>query len=169
MSAATAAIKFALSLARTDHSTADFLRNWNEGEFDKCREFWPEAPEEVYIGADPLHPKTKEMLLAQQNLDRAALDGADTILMLPQPTALVGGAVQYTAKLQIAVRTAILRFLKGQPVQAWKSETGGILSNEQREALMARRGESAHIDQAIQNMERFNTPLIAIDCSKLEQ
>lgn len=26
----------------------DFLRCWNEGDFDTCRREWPEAPDEVY-------------------------------------------------------------------------------------------------------------------------
>lgn len=52
MSAAVAAIQVAL-----DDECGDglqFLRYWNEGEFDKLRRNWPEAPEAVYIGADPL-------------------------------------------------------------------------------------------------------------------
>lgn len=36
----------------------EFLRAWREGNFKACREEWPEAPEEVYIGADQFHPKT---------------------------------------------------------------------------------------------------------------
>lgn len=52
--AAVAAIQFALE---TDEGL-EFLRLWNHGEFDKTRREWPEAPEDVYIGADPLHPQT---------------------------------------------------------------------------------------------------------------
>lgn len=36
----------------------EFLRAWREGNFKACREEWPEAPDEVYIGADQFHPKT---------------------------------------------------------------------------------------------------------------
>lgn len=43
----------------------EFLSYWNEGEFDICRRNWPDAPEEVYIGADPMHPKTMQMLSEQ--------------------------------------------------------------------------------------------------------
>ena len=50
-SAAVAAVAFAL---QTDQGM-DFLRLWNEGEFDALRREWPEAPESIYIGADPLH------------------------------------------------------------------------------------------------------------------
>ena len=50
MNASTAAIQFALA---ADEGT-QFLRLWNEGEFDKCRKEWPEAPAECYVGADPL-------------------------------------------------------------------------------------------------------------------
>lgn len=35
-----------------------FLRCWNEGNFDAIRREWPEAPEAVFVGADPLHPVT---------------------------------------------------------------------------------------------------------------
>ena len=52
--AAVAAIQFALE---TDDGLT-FLRLWNQGDFDKTRLEWPEAPEAVYIGADPLHPDT---------------------------------------------------------------------------------------------------------------
>lgn len=45
-----AAIQFALTTDQGMH----FLRLWNEGEFDLLRECWPEAPDEIYIGADPL-------------------------------------------------------------------------------------------------------------------
>lgn len=51
---AVAAIQFALE---TDQGL-DFLRLWNEGEFDTIRQEWPEAPESIFIGADPLHPQT---------------------------------------------------------------------------------------------------------------
>ena len=48
--AAVAAIQFALQC----DSGIDFLRCWNEGEFDAIRREWPEAPVAVFIGADPL-------------------------------------------------------------------------------------------------------------------
>ena len=52
--AAVAAIQFALE---TDDGLA-FLRCWNEGNFDTIRREWPEAPEAVFVVADPLHPAT---------------------------------------------------------------------------------------------------------------
>lgn len=52
--AAVAAIQFALE---TDEGL-EFLRCWNEGNFDAIRREWPEAPEAVFVGADPLHPGT---------------------------------------------------------------------------------------------------------------
>ena len=52
--AAVAAIQFALE---TDDGLT-FLRCWNQGDFDVIRREWPEASEDVFIGADPLHPKT---------------------------------------------------------------------------------------------------------------
>lgn len=48
---AVAAIQFALE---TDSDGLHFLSLWNEGEFDLLRREWPEAPEAIYIGADPL-------------------------------------------------------------------------------------------------------------------
>lgn len=48
--ASVAAIQFALGADQG----MKWLSLWNEGEFDKCREEWPEAPEDCYIGADPL-------------------------------------------------------------------------------------------------------------------
>lgn len=51
--AAVAAIQFALE---TDCGL-DFLRSWNEGDFESIRGEWPEAPESIYVGADPLYVK----------------------------------------------------------------------------------------------------------------
>lgn len=56
--AGVAAIHYALKLGVEG---IDFLRCWNEGGFDAIRAEWPDAPESVYIGADPAHPKTKVM------------------------------------------------------------------------------------------------------------
>ena len=53
--AAVAAIQFALD----DDEGMQFLRLWNGGDFDVIRREWPEAPEEVFIGADPLHKPSK--------------------------------------------------------------------------------------------------------------
>lgn len=49
----TAAIAFALDLGM---ECATFLRLWNEGEFDVIRKEWPEAPDAIFIGADPSMP-----------------------------------------------------------------------------------------------------------------
>lgn len=53
--AAVAAIAFALQVEHEDGSGMDYLRCWNEGDFDACRREWPEAPDECYVGADPLY------------------------------------------------------------------------------------------------------------------
>lgn len=53
--AAVAAIQFALD----DDEGMHFLRLWNQGDFDVLRSEWPEAPEDIYIGADPLHKPSK--------------------------------------------------------------------------------------------------------------
>jgi hypothetical protein len=52
--AAVAAIQFALKA----EEGLEFLRCWNEGNFVAIRKEWPEAPEEVFIGADPLYSAT---------------------------------------------------------------------------------------------------------------
>lgn len=39
-------------------SPLEFLRCWNEGNFDALREEWPDAPEEIYL-ADPLYKEKK--------------------------------------------------------------------------------------------------------------
>ncbi|MNY60948.1 hypothetical protein D3C86_1975680 [compost metagenome] len=36
----------------------EFLRCWNEGDFEALREEWPDAPEEIYL-ADPLYKGEK--------------------------------------------------------------------------------------------------------------
>ena len=47
---AVAAIDFALATG----DGLSFLRLWHSGEFDAIRRGWPDAPESVFIGADPL-------------------------------------------------------------------------------------------------------------------
>lgn len=49
--AAVEAIQFAL---RDDEGML-FLRYWNQGDFDVIRREWPDAPEGVFVGADPLY------------------------------------------------------------------------------------------------------------------
>lgn len=53
--ATVAAIEFAL---RTDEGL-EFLRCWMHGNFEAIRKEWSDAPEDVFVGADPLHPETK--------------------------------------------------------------------------------------------------------------
>ena len=55
---AVAAIAYALDL-RTEEPM-EFLRLWNQGDFEECREGWPDAPAEVYIGADLLFVPTAQ-------------------------------------------------------------------------------------------------------------
>jgi len=52
--AAKAAIEFALS----NGEGVQFLRLWNQGDFEVIRKEWPEAPEEVFIGADTSNKRT---------------------------------------------------------------------------------------------------------------
>lgn len=88
--AAVAAIQFALEAG--DGLT--FLRLWNEGEFDKTRREWPEAPEAVYIGADPLHTETTVPgdSVSGRNQDAVLLDFAEQPgVMIDGGTDAVGG------------------------------------------------------------------------------
>ncbi|KVK77827.1 hypothetical protein [Burkholderia sp. MSMB1498] len=59
--ASVAAIQYALEA----EEGLEWLSLWNEGEFDRCRRDWPDAPEDCYIGADPMHPETQRRLAAQ--------------------------------------------------------------------------------------------------------
>jgi hypothetical protein len=51
--AAVAAIAYVLDM-RTE-CPMEFLRCWNQGDFDVIRNEWPDAPEAVFAGADPLY------------------------------------------------------------------------------------------------------------------
>lgn len=61
--ASSAAIRFALEQAGGMGEAVDFLRAWNDGDFPEIRRDWPEVPDEVFIGADPLFPR----IVAQRN------------------------------------------------------------------------------------------------------
>ena len=52
LASAVATMKFAIETQMDEGFV--FLENWFNGDFDACRREWPEAPEECYIGADPL-------------------------------------------------------------------------------------------------------------------
>lgn len=51
---AAAAVEFALST----EDSLQFLRLWNEGQFDVIRQEWPDAPPDVFAGADQYHKPT---------------------------------------------------------------------------------------------------------------
>lgn len=51
--AAVAAIRFAVDHCGLD--AREFLHCWMYGDFDAIRSEWPEAPEAVFIGSEPLH------------------------------------------------------------------------------------------------------------------
>ncbi|MFG8752209.1 hypothetical protein ACEPU1_28280 [Pseudomonas aeruginosa] len=57
MEAAANAV-FTFMLKYPCESPLEFLRCWNEGNFDALRAEWPEAPDDIYIGPDQFHPKT---------------------------------------------------------------------------------------------------------------
>jgi len=57
--AAVAAIEYALGGGMDAFDAREFLRMWSHGEFSDIRNYYARVPEEVFIGADPLHPETK--------------------------------------------------------------------------------------------------------------
>jgi hypothetical protein len=59
-SASTAAIAFALWVEQEEGEGITFLGMWNDGEFEAIRKEWPNCPDEVFIGADPLFVPSKE-------------------------------------------------------------------------------------------------------------
>jgi hypothetical protein len=65
--AAVAAIEYAL---RTDEGL-EFLRCWMYGNFEAIRNEWPDAPETVFIGADPLLPIPSTTALEAVAAERA--------------------------------------------------------------------------------------------------
>jgi len=86
--AAVAAIRFALE---ADDGMA-WLRCWNEGDFDACRNEWPETPEECFIGADPLHPSTQAALATHKPDGGEAKDAEPMPEIMRRPDALRGYA-----------------------------------------------------------------------------
>lgn len=65
--ASIAAISYALKCGTSDGGM-EFLHAWNEGNFKAIRNEWPDAPEAVFIGADPLHPLTPKTSRAIGNV-----------------------------------------------------------------------------------------------------
>ncbi|AVY95731.1 hypothetical protein DAI18_18040 [Microvirgula aerodenitrificans] len=123
--AGTAAIEFALEDA-TGEGMA-FLRCWLYGDFDVIRNEWPEAPESVYIGADPLHPETVAMLAAapeepQPVLDRPASIGGTTFgVGIPVRTLVAAAQRRYEAEqtpASLADRQALIDALRHPVVDA---------------------------------------------------
>ncbi|MCG0577032.1 Lar family restriction alleviation protein [Burkholderia cenocepacia] len=84
--ASVAAIQYALDA----EEGFEWLSLWNEGEFDRCRHGWPDAPDDCYIGADPIHPETQRLLAVQaaevdvraefEAIRNAALDEAAAVV-----------------------------------------------------------------------------------------
>jgi hypothetical protein len=75
MSAAAAAIEYALSDKCDGEGDAmDFLRYWNEGEFDVLRSHWEDIPDAVFIGADQFHPGSDKFEREQNNIGYRRVD-----------------------------------------------------------------------------------------------
>lgn len=54
-----AVITYALTQCDGEYDAMDFLRCWNEGDFDILRKAWDNVPEEVFW-ADPLHERNRK-------------------------------------------------------------------------------------------------------------
>jgi hypothetical protein len=67
---ALAVLKFVYEKCDSDDGM-DFIHYWYEADFDACRQLFPRAPEECYIGADASHPETQKLLREQQEKDDA--------------------------------------------------------------------------------------------------
>ena len=63
--AAIGAIKFALET----EEGLEFLRAWLHGDFSAIRRDWPDAPEGVFVGADPTRSAGYHVVSAQQSYD----------------------------------------------------------------------------------------------------
>jgi hypothetical protein len=63
--AAVAAIEYALATGTEER--IEFLRCWNEGDFEAIRNEWPDAPEEVFRGADQFHKDGESNLPVVEN------------------------------------------------------------------------------------------------------
>ena len=77
--AAVAAIAYMLDNTDDDDDGIQFMRYWNEGEFDIIRRNWPNVPDAVFIGADPLltvEPGERVDIPVDENHARAMLQVA---------------------------------------------------------------------------------------------
>lgn len=79
--ASVAAIKYAL---QNGLDGLDFLRYWNEGEFDIVRREWPDAPESVFIGADPLYAASNDATDFEHYLQQMIDDAPEPLRRLGQ-------------------------------------------------------------------------------------
>lgn len=50
----------------------EFLQHWMHGDFPLIQKYFENVPESVFIGADPLLPKTKELMEAEVYFEKAA-------------------------------------------------------------------------------------------------
>ncbi|MBN3729473.1 hypothetical protein [Burkholderia sp. Tr-20390] len=123
LNAAVAAIGYALE---AEEGMA-WLSLWNEGEFDRCRRDWPDAPDSCYIGADPMHPETARLLAASANRSDPPATLADNHLCAVQyaTDALraiadrreqVGDAIQPLNDIRAASRRAAAALRRFEPV-----------------------------------------------------
>lgn len=104
---AAAAIEFALESGQSESEAMDFLRTWNEGGFDILREEWPEAPESIFIGADPSHSGTQ--------------CGSTNRLVQ---------RIKAQAIADLRFPTALRKMWSGEEVQAWLTERAESITSD---------------------------------------
>ncbi|MCO8402789.1 hypothetical protein ABEG10_38150 (plasmid) [Burkholderia cenocepacia] len=73
--AAVAAIQYALGA----EDGIVWLSLWNEGEFDRCREGWPDAEDDCYIGADLMHPETQRLIAIDAGESSGSMSAKDSL------------------------------------------------------------------------------------------
>lgn len=107
--AAVAAIEFALQ----DDDPVEFLHCWNEGNFDAIRREWPNAPEAVFIGTDPLHPETRRLMdldkaeessaAVSRQMTGAAVEGWQLVPTMPTVAMLIAGQEAWATRQRGAI------------------------------------------------------------------
>ena len=101
-------------LANPCESPMEFLRCWNEGNFDSLRNEWPDAPEEIYL-ADSQHPDFKGLETAEQDLP-SQLVGTKLLARCNEWIAVASS--QGSDPKTVALLDEVSGFLAQQPVSA---------------------------------------------------
>lgn len=109
-------------LANPCESPMEFLRCWNEGNFDSLRKEWPEAPDEIYIGPDQFHPKS----IGYDTYHDAGSNSLTSVRLLYQcRESLEEGSSETDALI-----AEVDAYLAGQPFPAGLNDAAGVVQGE---------------------------------------